>query len=102
MGKRKRTVAPVLERQESSTDLGIKATTEVENFCISKTWPDFVPNSVPGISLSSSPPITVLINNLNLEGNEWLEALKNMSLSTNSSQLASRPLVTLEIDSLDD
>lgn len=32
--------------------------------------------------LPFSPPITVLIKNLTLEGNEWLEALKNLSINT--------------------
>jgi hypothetical protein len=36
---------------------------------------------VSGNPLLSSPPITVLIKNLTLEGNEWLEALKNLSLN---------------------
>jgi len=37
--------------------------------------------------LSPTPLFTVLINNLNLAGNEWLEALRNMSISTRPSQI---------------
>jgi hypothetical protein len=40
---------------------------------------------VSGNPLLSSPPITVLIKNLTLEGNEWLEALKNLSINNVSS-----------------
>jgi len=38
-----------------------------------------------GNPLLSSPPIIILIKNLTLKGNEWLEALKNLSINNVSS-----------------
>ena len=49
---------------------------------------------VMGKPVPPTPPFIVLINNLNLEGKEWLEALKNMSLSTRPSQIVTRPMDT--------
>jgi hypothetical protein len=40
-----------------------------------------------GNPLPPTPPFIVLINNLNLAGNEWLEALRNLSISTRPSQI---------------
>jgi hypothetical protein len=55
-------------------------------------------NLASGNPLPLSPPIIVLIKNLTLEGNEWLEALKNMSLDIGPSSQAHRGSDTFKSD----
>jgi hypothetical protein len=55
-------------------------------------------NLVSGNPLPPSPPIIVLIKNLTLDGNEWLEALKNMSLDHQSHTVRPQTLDSSEID----
>jgi hypothetical protein len=85
------------ERKESSPEFGNTATKEVEDLSIFKTLSDNVKGMASSNPLPPSPPFTFLINNLNLEGNEWLEALINMSLSTRPTQIVTRPLDTYVI-----
>jgi hypothetical protein len=57
---------------------------------------------VSGNPLLSSPPITVLIKNLTLEGNEWLEALKNLSLNNVTTSFPERNSDSYKETSLSD
>jgi hypothetical protein len=55
-------------------------------------------NLASGNPLPLSLPITFLFKNLSLEGNEWLEALKKLSLDTSLSTHAHRGSYTFELD----
>jgi hypothetical protein len=54
---------------------------QLEIISNSSTIPDLSDNWSSGISPCHLPPITVLINNLSLEGIDWTEALKKLSLN---------------------
>jgi hypothetical protein len=71
------------EKEQSDHSPPHERTTEgkLENTSTSSPISDFSKTLSSGISPCPLPPITVLINNLSLEGNDWTEALKNYLLT---------------------
>jgi hypothetical protein len=84
--------------QKNQEPLPKKVTEASEPLSIIKSGMGNSRNLASGNPLPLSPPITVLIKNLTLEGNEWLEALKNMSLDLGPSSQAHRGSDTLKSD----
>jgi hypothetical protein len=78
------TTKVTVEKDQSDHSPPLERTTEghLETTSTSSPIPDFPKIWSLGISPCPLPPITVLINNLSLEGNDWTKALKILSLNT--------------------